>query len=216
MIAAVLIEYSVKLLDKTFDYLVDEKLKNEIKVGQKVLVPFGNKIVEGFVLEIKNEKDKNIEYKSIIEIVEKNFCLNKELLELGHKIQKMTLSTLISAYQIMFPKALKASNKTVINIKTKTMVILNEDININNYLEKNQRKKKEIEIINRLKNEKEIERKEINCPALRNLIDNKIVVLKEIEIKRSIEYTKENKKEIKLTANQENAFKISYFPDSKS
>ena len=207
MIAAVLIEYSVKLLDKTFDYLVDEKLKNEIKVGQKVLVPFGNKIVEGFVLEIKNEKDKNIEYKSIIEIVEKNFCLNKELLELGHKIQKMTLSTLISAYQIMFPKALKASNKTVINIKTKTMVILNEDININNYLEKNQRKKKEIEIINRLKNEKEIERKEINCPSLRNLIDNKIVLLKEIEINRSIEYIKENKKEIKLTTNQENAYK---------
>lgn len=194
MIASVLIEYSVKLLDKTFDYLIDEKLKKEIKVGQKVLVPFGNNIVEGFVLKIKDEKDENIEYKSIIEIVEKKFSLNKELLELGPKIQKMTLSTLISAYQVMFPKALKASKKTVINIKTKTMVVLNEDININNYIEKNQKKKKELEIINRLLKEKEIERKEINCTSLRNLLNNKIVLLKEEEIKRSVDYIKEKKR----------------------
>ena len=40
MIASVLIEYSVKSLDKNFDYLVPDSLVNEIKVGQKVLVPF--------------------------------------------------------------------------------------------------------------------------------------------------------------------------------
>ena len=114
MIASVLIEYSVKLLDKTFDYLVP-------KIGQKVLVPFGKKIVEGFVLDIKNEKDLQVEYKEIIKIVESLFCLNEELLSLGKFIQSKTLSTLISAYQVMFPKALKASNKTNINIKVKTI-----------------------------------------------------------------------------------------------
>ena len=119
MIAEVLIEYSVKMLDKTFDYLVPENLKNEIKIGQKVYVPFGYQKVEGFVINIKKEIQKEFNYKEIIEIVEKTFCLNKELLELGKIIKETTLSTLISAYQIMFPKALKASNKTNINIKTK-------------------------------------------------------------------------------------------------
>ena len=52
MIASVLIEYSVKLLDKTFDYVVPASLQNEIKVGQKVLVPFGKTEVEGFVMSL--------------------------------------------------------------------------------------------------------------------------------------------------------------------
>ena len=34
MLASVLIQYSVKLLDKTFDYIVPESLTKEIKVGQ--------------------------------------------------------------------------------------------------------------------------------------------------------------------------------------
>ena len=45
MIASVLIEYNVKSLDKTFDYLVPNKLINKIKVGNKVLVPFGKVFV---------------------------------------------------------------------------------------------------------------------------------------------------------------------------
>ena len=52
MIASVLIEYSVKSLDKTFDYIVKEELLSDIKIGQKVLVPFGNTIVEGFVMSL--------------------------------------------------------------------------------------------------------------------------------------------------------------------
>ena len=122
MIASVLIEYSTKMLDKTFDYIIPDDLINEIKVGNKVRVPFGKSIVEGFVMSLNNEIDSSMEYKEIIEIVEKTFCLNEELLSLGKYMKEKYLSTLISCYQAMFPKALKASNKTNLNIKTKTMV----------------------------------------------------------------------------------------------
>ena len=111
MIASVLIEYNVKSLDKTFDYIVPNNLKSDIKKGQKVLVPFGKQLVEGFVMEIKNNIISGLEYKEINDIVEKTFCLNDELIDLGNYIKTTTLSTLISAYQIMFPKALKASKK---------------------------------------------------------------------------------------------------------
>ncbi len=217
MIAEILIEYSVKLLDKTFDYIVPSKFLNDIKVGQKVLVPFGNQIIEGFVMGIKKQGVENtdIEYKDIIEIVESTFCLNEELLDLGKKIQEMTLSTLISAYQVMFPKALKASNKTLINIKTKTLVYLNSDININEYKEKNKRKKKEIEIIDSLLNEKEIERSKIYCPSLKHLIDSKIVLTKEIEMKRNVNYIKEEKRNITLTQEQVNAYNEIINSDNK-
>lgn len=202
MIASVLIEYSVKSLDKTFDYLVPDSLVNEIKVGQKVLVPFGVKEVEGFVIELKNEKKDNLEYKYIIDIVEKDFCLNEELIKLGKYIKETTLSTLISAYQSMFPKALKASNKTNIGLKTKNLVYLNNEVDVDKFIESNKRKKRQVEIVKLLREKKEIERKEINSTSLKELIESNIVLVKEVEELRKVDYIESKKENIILTESQ--------------
>ena len=202
MIASVLIEYSVKSLDKTFDYLVPNSLVNEIKVGQKVLVPFGVKEVEGFVMGFKKEKEDDLEYKYIIDIVEKDFCLNEELIKLGKYVKETTLSTLISAYQSMFPKALKASNKTNIGLKTKSLVYLNNEVDVDKFIESNKRKKRQVEIVKLLREKKEIERKEINSTSLRELIESNIVLVKEVEELRKVDYIESNKEDIILTESQ--------------
>ena len=62
MLASVLIEYSVKSLNKVFDYIIPNTINN-LKVGHKVMVPFAFKNVEGFVLKIHNNYDNSIEYK---------------------------------------------------------------------------------------------------------------------------------------------------------
>ena len=202
MIASVLIEYSVKSLDKNFDYLVPDSLVNEIKVGQKVLVPFGVKEVEGFVMGFKKEKEDDLEYKYIIDIVEKDFCLNEELIKLGKYVKETTLSTLISAYQSMFPKALKASNKTNIGLKTKSLVYLNNEVDVDKFIESNKRKKRQVEIVKLLRKKKEIERKEINSTSLRELIESNIVLVKEVEELRKVDYIESKKEDIILTESQ--------------
>ena len=68
MLASVIIEYSVKSLNKVFDYIVPEHLKNTIRVGHKVIVPFASSKVEGFVLNIHNNYDNSVNYKEIINI----------------------------------------------------------------------------------------------------------------------------------------------------
>ena len=205
MIASVLIEHNVKSLDKTFDYVVPENLSKDISVGHKVLVHFGSQIVEGFVLNLSNKYDPSMEYKEVINIVEKTFCLNEELLELGKFISDTTLSTRISAYQAMFPKALKASVKANINIKKDVYVSLNKEIDVDNYIVNHKKNKKEIEILNLLK-EKDVLRKEINSPSLRKLIENNVVVLKSVEVNRNIDFVKEEKKNIELTPEQNEAY----------
>lgn len=205
MIASVLIEHNVKSLDKTFDYVVPENLSKDISVGHKVLVPFGSQIVEGFVLNLSNKYDPSMEYKEVINIVEKTFCLNEELLELGKFISDTTLSTRISAYQAMFPKALKASVKANINIKKDVYVSLNKEMDVDNYIVNYKKNKKEIEILNLLK-EKDVLRKEINSPSLRKLIENNVVVLKSVEVNRNIDFVKEEKKNIELTPEQNEAY----------
>ena len=125
-------------------------------------MPFGNTIVEGFVMSLSNKFDENIEYKEVYEIVEKVFCLNKELLSLGKEISEKTLSTKISAYQAMFPKALKAKSKVNMGIVTETYCFLNKNIDIDELmLILISRNKKEIEIINFLLTNKEAKRKDI-------------------------------------------------------
>lgn len=206
MIASVLIEYSVKKLDKTFDYLVPFNLEKRIRLGHKVLVPFGkgNTLIEGFVLSLKKEKDEDIELKSIEEIVDDDFYLNEELLKLGLHLSKRNLSTLISNYQMMLPKALKASIRSKIAKKYNVYVKLNEEIDYNSYVENNKRKKREIEIIELLKNGRVL-RKELTSSSLRNLINNNIVIEEKVEVNREIDYIKEEKEEHILTHSQSEA-----------
>ena len=59
MLASVVIEYSVKSLNKVFDYIIPDHLKNVLKVGHKVIIPFASKNVEGFVLNIHNNYDSS-------------------------------------------------------------------------------------------------------------------------------------------------------------
>lgn len=205
MIASVLIEYNVKSLNKCFDYIIPENLINKVKIGNKVLVGFGNSKVEGFILNISKEIDKTIDYKEIIEVIESDFYLKEDLLSLGIFMSKQTLSNLISCYQIMLPTALKASNKTNINRKYETYIYLNEFINIDKYINLNQRRKKELEIIDVLGKNK-ILKKELSCPSLNNLIKNNIVLEEIVEVNRDVFYLPEDKKDIKLTDCQNKAF----------
>lgn len=124
MIVGVLVQLSSQNIDKVFDYLVPSNLEKSIKVGIRVLVPFGRQTLEGFVLEIKDNSDRDL--KEIYSILDQDIVLNDELLLLGSEIQKSTLSTLISAYQVMLPKALKAKAGVQISKKFQTFYQLRD------------------------------------------------------------------------------------------
>lgn len=204
MLASVLIEYSAKSLNKVFDYIVPDDIKDIIKVGHKVIVSFGKSEVEGFVLKLHNNKEDNMNYKSIIRIQESDFYLNEELLKLGKSLSNSLLCNLISCYQVMLPKALKASYKTNISRKYETIITLNKKALIDDYILEHKRSKKELEIIELLK-EKDINKKEINSSSLKNLINNGIALEIKKEVNREVMVLDEKKRDIKLTDNQESA-----------
>ena len=127
MIVQVLVELSSRSIDKTFDYLVPSFLEEKIKIGIRVLVSFGAQKLEGFVLSIKEEDEDTYDHdklKEILEVIDEEVILNEELLSLGREISKMTLSTLISSYQVMLPVALKAKKGSHISKKIESFVSL--------------------------------------------------------------------------------------------
>ena len=127
MYAEVIIEYGAKAVDKKFTYIIPKEYQNIIKVGHRVLVPFNNRLIEGFVLDISDEYHDEYELKAIEKICDDEPILNDEMLYLGEEIQKKILCSKISIYQTMLPKALKAKSNTSIGIKRDRYVVLNKD-----------------------------------------------------------------------------------------
>lgn len=177
LIIGVLVELSNKNIDRVFDYSVPDCFLDKIKLGIRVKVPFGKMELEGFVVEVKDSSD--IEVKDILDVIDDEAILNSELLELGKKMQEDTLSTLISCYQIMLPKALKAKNGQVINKKFDTYYYLNKDIVCYGKLSASQEK-----IINLCMEKEFVLRKElvdISLSSLNTLIKKNILLEKKLE-----------------------------------
>ena len=54
MIASVIVDIKAKQVNRSFDYLVPPHLENVIKIGYRVRVVFGKRVLVGFVVELKN------------------------------------------------------------------------------------------------------------------------------------------------------------------
>ena len=118
MYVSVLTQIVVKAVDQTFSYHVPKLLENNIKIGVRVRIPFGNMILDGFVLGISdNSSYDNSKIKDIINVIDEEPVLNKEMLLLGKYMSDNLLASLSSCYQVMLPKALKAEVKSNIKIK---------------------------------------------------------------------------------------------------
>jgi len=204
MYADVLIEYNAKAIDQTFTYIIPNSLKEQIKVGMKVLVPFANRTINGFVTNIKDEYKDEYELKEITSIVDEYFCLNKELMEMGAFLQSKTLCTKITAYQTMLPSSLKVKDQKNNYSKYLTYVEPakpNEEII--EYIKNNKRSPKQNEILQLLLNDKKV---------LKNNIESKSS-LKTLSDKGFIKETKEQI--YRLQNEKDENIKIEFTEDQK-
>lgn len=193
MYVDVLVE--INSLEKTFTYRVSEDVN--VLAGMRVLVPFGKRELEGFIMNVYSGGDFDYEVKKVIKVLDDHPVINEEMMELGKYISKKNLSTLIRAYQTMLPRALKAKNKWKTHKKYASYVVCVCDDNI-----KTDRQRA---VYNDILKKGEVLKSEIKSKSiLKNLIDNGS--LKEIkkEVYRLDEDVKIDKKSYKLTREQRN------------
>ncbi|MFY0780264.1 primosomal protein N' [Peribacillus simplex] len=114
-IASVIVDVPAKQTDREFDYRIPEKWNQVIKPGMRVIVPFGPRMVQGFITGLKAESDfAKLRY--IKEPMDLEPILNDELLKLGDWLTKEAMCFKISALQAMLPAAMKAKYEKVINV----------------------------------------------------------------------------------------------------
>ena len=152
MYIEVLTQISAKAVDQYYTYHVPILLQDKIKIGIRVKIPFGNMVLEGFVMNIIDiplyDKDK---IKDIIDVTDSSPVLNEEMILLGKYMSKTLLCSLVSAYQVMLPKALKAEINSNIKIKYNKYLRRTKTIEeIDNYI-KNCKYEGQINILCKLK-----------------------------------------------------------------
>src|SRR5690625_3404611 len=106
-IARVIVDVPTSGVNQTFDYLIPKKLNAVVQRGVRVVIPFGNRKITGFVIEIVSTSDYK-ELKEVIDVLDITPVLTDELLEVGRWLAEETLSLYITTYQAMLPQVLKA------------------------------------------------------------------------------------------------------------
>ena len=179
MYAEVLVEYNVKALDRSFTYQIPPKLENKLKVGMKVIVPFGRTVVNGFIISIKEETDLK-DLKEISQIVNENIVLNTELLALGHYLKEQTLCSLIAAYNTMFPSSMKIREVRHNYDLYDTFLGLKNEKEAIRFIQNNPRSTKANELLDRLLGDEEILKNEYAPATIKKLVSLDLISLKKV------------------------------------
>ena len=198
----VLCELGAKAIDQTFVYHVPTFLKESIKIGVRVKIPFGKMEIEGFVININNDslfdRDK---IKDIISVIDEEPVLNKEMLVLGKYMADSLLCSKVSAYQVMLPKALKAQVNTNVKLKYNKYLRRNKIIEeIDLYISKC-RYETQIELLCKLK-EKDILIRKMNS-SINTILKHGLASIVYEEESRYKYTGKSDYKEVSLTSEQE-------------
>lgn len=217
MIAEVLINSNVKNLNKYFDYNVPVELTGIIKIGDRVLVPFGNKksLEEGYVINLKEKTEYEVKY---IACIENQYGLTDANIELAKIMAKRYFCNIADCIKLMLQPG--TSTKTFTNrTKEKNLrfVKLNKTID-------------EIEFdieTKKLKSEKQInalkflyDKEDVLKTDLETITNTSSVILKTLEKNGYIEFIEkqvnrnpflnkniEKTSDLKLTKEQEEALK---------
>lgn len=125
MIAKVIVDVASKSVDYKFDYLIPERLVSVIQPGIRVVVPFGPRTIQGYVMEVTTQPDSQLDMsklKSIIEVKDIKPELTPELIALSEWMSATHVIKRISMLEVMLPSAIKAKYKKAFMLKGDTEV----------------------------------------------------------------------------------------------
>jgi primosomal protein N' (replication factor Y) len=125
-IAQVLINIATKSINKPFSYSIPEHL-DYVDTGWRVLVPFGNRKLEGFVIGVTLEESGTLELKPILDILDNDIWFDEQMMHTARWISEYYLCNLVDAMRLFIPGKSGVKSTTTYSVK--------QDVNMNQVLE---------------------------------------------------------------------------------
>ena len=179
--ANVIVDLSADALDRLFSYRVPEDL--DIQPGQQVIVPFGPRKIEGFVVSLADSCDLPPEkVKSVLSAVQDYPVVLPELMDLAQWIHQRYLCNLVDALRLMIPSQMRTGK---VHIKTRRLAkLLWTEDQTRDYIASNKRAPRQNELL-RMLLEGDRETASLNPAALKALQEKGAVEIYANEIRRT-------------------------------
>lgn len=199
MFASVIIDQDTKALDKVFEYIIPDGMP--IEKGMRVFVPFGNRILQGFVIDkVYKSEYPSEKLKAIISPVEDFSAIKPEMLELMKYMCKKYHLRMTSILRLFIPAEMREGK--VKEVFEKSCKLTDENVEIT-------RGKNQIEIVKYLKKYKEEKYEKLKelfgYSSLKSLESKHIIEIYKNQINRSPYVGEINDKKIKLNDLQQRA-----------
>ena len=181
--AKVIVKNNTRYTDNLFTYKIPEFLVDGMQIGHRVLVPFGkgNKPIEAYVFSITDEKEVNINYKEIFDILDEYPIFKEEDINLIKWMRNRYLCTFMDCILLLHPKGYKVDSFKEISLSREL-----ENLDIESFYTK-------IDSLN--KNRKFV---------INKIIQNKNKIKVEKLIKEKALEENINPKDLKLSSNMNN------------
>lgn len=108
MIARVIVDIVASQIDRVFDYRIPAALAGKCVPGCRVMVPFGPRVVEGFVMEVTptSEVPEN-RLRDLGGLLDDQPALHPDLVDLARWMKGHTHCLLVEALQVMLPAQMR-------------------------------------------------------------------------------------------------------------
>lgn len=134
--ANIIVDISHEKLDKTFQYKIPERMRERLVLGMQVYIPFGPRKVKGYVVELTDEAEYDVDkLKDIIGIVTDSIPIESQLIALAGWMRKNYGGTMNHALKTVIP-----IKKKMIAVEHKTVRLLLDSIEARNQLAEYERK----------------------------------------------------------------------------
>ena len=114
MIAQVIVDVAARQTDRVFEYHIPSDIEKEIQVGSRVVVPFGPRKVQGFVVGLSETSNFKGKMKDLLVVVDEMPPLTPELVKLSADLAQNIYSYRIKILQAMLPWVMRAGYRKLL------------------------------------------------------------------------------------------------------
>lgn len=114
MIAQVIVDVAAKQTDRIFEYHIPAELEKDVKIGSRIIVPFGRRKVQGFVVGIEEKSQFKGKLKDLLVTVDEMPPLTPELIKLSENLAQNIFSYRITILQAMLPWVMRAGYRKLL------------------------------------------------------------------------------------------------------
>lgn len=173
MIAEVIVEITSSNVDKVFDYSIPQFAMETFStlVGRRVLVPFGNRKIEGYIINVKDQSNlESSKIKEIIKFLDENPVILPEMLKLMQFMVEEYNLKKVDVLRLFIPSEMRGEKIKPLYVNAYQKV---ENFDLDSFVCKKNAKKQQ-EIVDFLKNNEIIEAEQVknfSDSAIKSLVN---------------------------------------------